>query len=172
MVNGLGGINTEETYELLVNKAKWGNLNDPKVYVDPESRRNSVMPKQNYLRLAQALVDEGENAKAVQTLDAMCHFFPNEKITWDIYMVPMVETYYDAEAMEEGNEVSDILIENFSSDLDYYASLKSPFQQYYQKDIQQALMVIQQLGMLAKRSGQTEQAAKADEKMEEYMTMF
>lgn len=172
MVNGLGGVNTEETYDLLVNKAKWGNLNDPKVYVDPESRRNSVMPKQNYLRLAQALVDEGENTKAVEALDTMRKFFPNEKIPWDIYMVPMVETYYDAEAMEKGNEVSDVLIENFSSDLDYYASLKSPFQQYYQKDVQQALMVIQQLGMLAKRSGQTEQAAKADKKMEEYMAMF
>ncbi len=172
MINGLGGINTEETYNLLVNKAKWGNLNDPDVYIDPESRRNSVMPKQNYLRLAQALADEGKNDMAVNTLDALRKFFPNEKIHWDIYMTPMVETYYDAGAMEKGNEVSDVLLANFGSDLDYYSGLDNSFRQYYQKNIQQAMMVIQQLALLAKRNNQEEQSKKIEERLAEYMTMF
>lgn len=172
MIKGLGGIDTEETYDLLVNHAKWGNLEKPGVYVDPESRRNSIMPKQNYLRLAQALADEGKNEKAITTLDTMIHYFPNEKIAWDIYMIPMVETYYDVGAFEKGNAASTVLVDNYVADLEYYASLDKAFKQYYQQDIQQALMVLQQLSLLANRSKQTEQSAMIDEKLEQLIDYF
>ncbi len=172
LINGLGGINTSETYELLVDQATWGNLEKPGVYIDPESRRNSISPKQNYLRLAQALVDESKNEKAVNTLDTMQKYFPNDKIIWDIYMVPMVETYYDAKAFEKGNAAADTLAKNYQEDLDYYASLDNRFKQYYQQDIQQAMMVIQQLSLLANRAGQKEQATKMDALLEEQMQFF
>jgi len=172
LIKGLGGIDTEETFDLLVNKAKWGNLEEPGVYVDPESRRNSIMPKQNYLRLAQALVDENKPEKAVETLDAMRKFFPNDKIPWDIYVIPMVETYYDAEAFEKGNEASDVISDRYTDDLRYYASLDNNLKKHYQQDIQQALMVLQQMSLLANRAKQTDQAAKIDEKLDELMTYF
>ncbi|MCF8365793.1 MAG: DUF2723 domain-containing protein [Bacteroidales bacterium] len=172
LINGLGGINTEETYDLLVNKAKWGNLEDPNVYIDPESRRNSISPKQNYLRLAQALADEDKAEMAITTLDTMIHFFPNEKIAWDIYMIPMIETYYDVKAFEKGNKASAVLVDRYVADLEYYASLDKAFKQYYQQDIQQALMVLQQLSLLANRSKQTEQSAMIDEKLEYLIDYF
>jgi len=172
LIKGLGGIDTEETYDLLVNKAQWGNLNKPGVYIDPESRRNSIMPKQNYLRLSQALATEGKKEMAIKTLDALREHFPNHKIIWDIFMVPMVETYYKVEAFEKGNEVSDILLNNYVDDLEYYASLDKSFQQYYQKDIQQAMMVVQQLSLLATRAKQTEQAEKIETRLEELTTIF
>jgi hypothetical protein len=172
LINGLGGINTQETYELLVEQAEWGNLEKPGVYIDPESRRNSISPKQNYLRLAQALVDESKNEMAVNTLDTMQKYFPNNKIIWDIYMVPMVETYYDAKAFDKGNAAADTLAMNYREDLNYYASLDNRFRQYYQQDVQQAMMVIQQLSLLASRAGQSEQANKMDALLEEQMQFF
>lgn len=171
-VRGLGGINTVKTYDRLVNNASWGNLKDPKVYIDPESRRNSIMPKQNYLRLAQALVDEGEPQKAIETLDVMIKFFPNEKIPFDMYMLSMVETYYDAEAFEKGNAAADIIVENYRGDLDYYAGLNSSFRKYYEQDIQQAFMIIQQLSMFADRAGQKEKAGEYEQILDQMLAFF
>jgi hypothetical protein len=171
-VRGLGGINTTKSYNQLVNNARWGNLKDPKVYIDPESRRNSVMPKQNYLRLAQALVDEGEPQKAIETLDAMMKFFPNEKIPFDMYMLTMVETYYNAEAFDKGNAAADILVENYHGELDYYASLNNAFRKYYEKEIEQGMMVIQQLSMIAARAGQKEKADEYNQILEEMLAFF
>lgn len=68
LMEGIGGINVDRCYDLLVNKARWGRLNEPNVYVDAESRRNSIMPKQNYLRLASALVDLNKMDSAVRVL--------------------------------------------------------------------------------------------------------
>ncbi len=161
-IKGLGGINTDEAYDLLVNKARWGNLNDPKVYVDPESRRNSVMPRQNYFRLAQALVDENKPDSAITALDTCQKYFPNNKLTYDIYSLPLVETYYDAGAMEKGNAAATILANNFEADLEYYASLDPYFKDYYQQETQRAFAVLQQLSMLARQNKQTEEAEKID----------
>lgn len=171
-IQGLGGIDTEQTYDLLVNHAVWGNLNDPDVYVDPESRRNSVMPKQNYLRLAQALVDEGKPEKAITTLDTLQKYFPDEKITWDMYMVPMVETYYDAKAFEKGNHAADVLMKNAVADLEYYASLDQTFRAYYKSDIEQSLMILQQLSMLASRNDQKDEGDKIDEQFQRLIDFF
>ncbi len=171
-IDGLGGINTGETYDLLVNKAKWGNLHLPDVYVDPESRRNSIMPKQNYFRTAQALLDEGKADSAVAVLDTCQKYFPNSKIPYDLYSLPMLETYYEAGAMEKGNEVSTILANNFDADLQYYASLDTYFQDYYQQEIQRAFAVLQQLSMVANRHNQTEQANKIDMIMEMQLENF
>ncbi len=162
-LQGLGGINTTETYDLLVNKAKWGNLNEPGVYVDPESRRNSIMPKQNYFRLAQALVDENKNDSAVVVLDTCQRYFPNDKITYGIYTMPLIETYYDAGAFGKGNTAAELLATNFQQDLQYYGSLDRYFKKYYENETQQAFAVIQQLSMLAKRYGQEETGTKLDE---------
>jgi hypothetical protein len=164
-LQGLGGINTTETYDLLVNKAKWGNLNEPGVYIDPESRRNSIMPKQNYFRLAQALVDENKYDSAVAVLDTCQKYFPNDKIYYDIYTMPIVETYYDAGAFNKGNLAAEIIAGNFLQDLQYYAALGSAHRKYYDQEIQRAFAVIQQLSMLARRNGQDETAGRLDEMM-------
>jgi len=161
-LQGLGGINTTETYDLLVNKAKWGNLNEPEVYIDPESRRNSIMPKQNYYRLAQALVDENKYDSAIAVLDTCQKYFPNDKIPYDIFAMPVVETYYDAGAFEKGNEAAMVIAGNFQQDLQYYGAQKRAFRDYYDQEIQRAFAVIQQLSMQAKRYGQDETADELD----------
>jgi hypothetical protein len=161
-IEGLGGVDSKGSFELLVNKAKWGNLDAPDTYIDPESRRNSVMPKQNYMRLAQTLIDEKKMDSAVRVLDACQKFFPNNKMIYDIYMMPIVEAYYQAGAAQKGNEVSEILFGNFEADLDYYSKLGSYHKKYYDQDIQRAFAVLQQLSMLAKRYKQTDLSMKID----------
>jgi tetratricopeptide (TPR) repeat protein len=172
VIQGLGGIDTEETYDLLVDRARWGNLEKPGVYIDPESRRNSIMPKQNYLRLAQALMDEGDPEKAIKTLDTLQKYFPHDKIPWDIYMVPMVETYYDAKANDKANAAADILLQSYTENLDYYASLDRAFRQYYNQDIEQSILVMQQLSLLAARAKENEQAKKIDDEIQRLIDFF
>jgi hypothetical protein len=172
MYKGLGGIDTDESYDLLVNKAKWGNLNDPKVYLDPESRRNSIMPMQNYQRLAQALIAEGKSDSAVMVLDKMQEHFPDSKFHYDLYTLSQVQNYYEAGAMEKGNAAADLFINNYAGDLEYYASLAPSFKQYYRQETEQAMIVLQRLSMLAKEYKQSEQAEKTDQRLDDVMAKF
>lgn len=164
-MEGLGGINVDRAFDLLVNKARWGNLHKPDVHLDPESRRNAVMPRQNYFRLAAAFIELNKMDSAVMTLDTCQKYFPNDKLIYDMYTLPMVEYYYDAGALEKGNEVADILLTNFSADLEYYASLTSYFEDYYEREIQRAFSILQHLSSMARRYEQNDLATKIDDAM-------
>ncbi len=153
---GLGGIDEVATYDLLMNKSKWGNLNDPKVTVDPESRRDHMMIKQDYMRLAQALISKGKKTEAVAVVDHMLKVFPNEKITYDVYMVPAVNVYYAAGDTIKGNNFVKAMAKVFGDNLSYYNQVSPKFADYYKEDKQDAMMVLARLLSVAKQYKQEE----------------
>jgi hypothetical protein len=161
-IKGVGGINAEASYDIFMNKCKWGNLKDPNVYVDRESYRNSIIPKQNFMRVAENLVSKGEKEKAIALLDACLAEFPDNKISFDMYMIPFADVYYEAGAMEKGNVICERVFEIYTQNLDYYNRLNSKLLKYYQEDYDQAIGIIQRLSMMAKMYKQTELYDKID----------
>ena len=153
-VAGLGGVDTKASYDILMNKCKWGNLNQPDVYVDRESFRNSMMHKQNFMRLAQALVRKGKNTEAIAVADRCIAEFPNKKITFDYFMLPLAEVYYQAGATQKANDfvrtIAGIYIENLS----YYNSVSPEFSSYYQEDKMQAYAVMSRIWEWGERYNQ------------------
>ncbi|MBU2559133.1 MAG: DUF2723 domain-containing protein [Bacteroidetes bacterium] len=168
----LGGVYTEGSYDLLVNKAKWGNLNDPDVTVDRESYRNSSMAKQSYMRLAQALLNEGKADSAVMVLDKSLEFFPNEKFVFDYYMLPWAEIYFEAGAREKAITTVRMLSERYLEDLAYYAGLSDHFASRYDQSSQEALAVLQRLSQMASEYGEDELAGELDEVLMQQMQLM
>jgi len=155
-IEGVGGINADTSYNILMNKCKWGNLNDPNVTVDRESYRNSIMPKQNFMRVAEALVAKGENEKAIALLDRCFEAFPDDKISFDMYIIPFAGVYYSAGEIEKGNAINQRLFEIYSENLDYYNSVDQRLSNYFETDYNQSLGVLQRLSMMARKNKQTD----------------
>ena len=151
---GLGGVDPESSYDILLNKAVWGNLNKPGVHVDPESYRNSIMPKQSYLRLAKALQRKGENAKAIAVADKCIEMFPNDKITFDYYILPLAEVYYGAGAIEKGNDFLKTLAMVYIDNLNFYNAVNPEFASFYHGNSMQAYAVLARVWEYAEQYGQ------------------
>ena len=162
-IEGLGGMDTEGSYDILINKCKWGNLNDPKVYVDRESYRTSMMPKQNFIRLARQLLDEGKKDMAIKTVDKCIEVFPNNKITFDYYMMQFAEVYYKSDALAKGNQLVETLATIYEGNVNYYTSLRPEFVANYQSDIEQSIAVLDRLSSMAKEYKQDAVAKKIDQ---------
>lgn len=148
---GLGGVDEVATYDVLMNKAKWGNLNDPKVTVDPESSRNQKISKQYYMRLAQALINKNKKPEAIAVVNHMLKEFPNEKFPYDIYIMPAVEIYYKAGDTIRANNLVKAMAKVFGDNLSYYSQVSPKFAGYYKDDNEEAMMVIARLVSLAKQ---------------------
>lgn len=161
-INGMGNLDERASYDILMNKCAWGNLSDPKVYVDPESLNNSNRPKMNVMRTAQALVETGRKADAIRLMDSFLVHFPNSKIPYDVYTVPFAEYYYKAGAFQKGNKVAEIYAANVTGELDYYFSFPSQYRQEFDEDIQQAMGMLRRLSMVADQYKQTAIKAKMD----------
>lgn len=175
-IPGLGGVDTEASYDILMNKCKWGNLNKPGVYVDRESYRNAMMHKQNFMRLAQALVNKGKNTEAIAVADKCLSEFPNEKMTFDYYMLPLAEVYYMAGNTDKGNDFVKALADIYLANITYYTSVSPEFSSYYEDDMMQAFAVMARIWEYGKKYGQNEMLKEFKSRMymipAEYKDLF
>ncbi len=161
-IQNMGGVDPLTSYDIMKNKCKWGNLNDPHVYVDPESLNNSVRPKTNFMRVAQALQEIGKNKEAIEMLDEYIQYFPDSKVPFDVYMLPYAEIYYKAGAVEKGNKLIERVAEICNQDLDYYYAFAPGKTQYFEEDIQTTLGMMRRMSMVASQYHQAKLAARLD----------
>jgi len=171
-IKGVGGIDGDVSYDILMNKCKWGNLNDPKVTIDRESYRNSIMPKQNFMRVAESLLKEGKKDSAVALLDRCFEMFPDEKITYDMFMIPFADIYYEAGEMEKGNAITERIFEIYNQNIEYYNRLNKRLAKYYETDYNQSLGILQRLAMMARTNKQTELYNKIDSVFREQLQLI
>ncbi len=161
-INGMGNVDATGTYDILMNKCAWGNLNDPKVYVDPESLNNTNRPKMNVMRTVQVLIDNEKKAEAIRLMDDFFKHFPNSKIPYDMYTVPFAEYYYKAGATIKANKLVEIYSHNANQELDYYFSFTGQDRENFSEDIQQTLGMLRRLTMLTEQFNQPKLKAKMD----------
>ncbi|MCD4724622.1 MAG: DUF2723 domain-containing protein [Bacteroidales bacterium] len=153
----LGGVHADKSYDIIMNDFRFGNLNDPSVTVDRESYRNSRVQKQNFLRIAQALLNDRKPEKAAAILDTCIHYFPADKIHYDIIMMPFIEIYYNAGRMETATEEVRKMVDVCDQELTYFLSLDPAFADtYYSAEMQQAVAVLQRMAEVTRENGQPE----------------
>ena len=168
-----GGVYVEGSYELLMaDDISWGNLNKEGVAVDPESRRNLLFVKQAYMRLAQSLLNRGQNDSAVAVLDRCLEFFPDEKVPYDFYMLAYPEIYYKAGAVEKGDELIDVIINNCLDNLRYFNELNDRFIPYYAETVRENLAMINEMSNIASRNSRHELKMELEKMLEEQFSKF
>ncbi|MBK7212573.1 MAG: DUF2723 domain-containing protein [Bacteroidales bacterium] len=164
-IQGLGSVNSEASYNIMMNKCKWGNLADPKVYVDRESYRNTMIPKQNFVRLGRKLAAEGKYDSAIKVCDYVQQIFPENKVHFDIYMSQFVEVYYLSNAFDKGNKLANRLLDIYEQNADYITSLNPEFRGNYEEDLNQAFGLFNLMKQLAQEYNQPAIVNRVDKYM-------
>ncbi|MBD5387953.1 DUF2723 domain-containing protein [bacterium] len=124
---GANGMETDKTYDLFVNKFRWGNLQDPKTAVDPESAGYAGTVRYQYSMLARALNFEGKYDSAVNALDKCLEFFPDRKVPYEGIMVYLVEEYFRAGAYQKGLALASDMRKIYTDRLQYMARFPARF---------------------------------------------
>lgn len=138
---GGNGINTGKSYDLFVNRFRWGNLQDPKTAIDPESAGYAGTIRYQYAQLAKALTFEHKQDSAIRVLDKCLEFFPDQKVPYDGIMIYVMEEYFRAGATEKGLKLASRLDEIYSSRLDYMNRFPSRFARTIQYERNECLAV-------------------------------
>src|SRR5690554_3566656 len=89
------GVNLEAAFDNMVNKFRWGGLeNDPDIYMDQTSRRMLSTFRLYFTHLVDALVDAGENEKALTALDKITSMIPDSAVSYGTDGVIFARAYY------------------------------------------------------------------------------
>ena len=169
---GLGGVYRDGSYDLLVNKAQWGSMNEEGVVPDRESMRNAEFARQSYVRLAQSLVNHQQYDSAVIVMDKYQEFFPNEKFPFALRLYQFPEMYYICGEMEKGDDFMRKMVKNAKDKADYYLGMKPKFATYYEEDIDEQLSILSQMQLIAQRYDREEMQAELEPIMNDYLLKY
>jgi tetratricopeptide (TPR) repeat protein len=123
-------VNTEVMYDNMMNKFKFGNVNKPGIYLDENTMRMCHTHRSMFVRLAEALCQEGNEAefwynenyeiedslamidkyeKALKVLDYAEEVLPAYNIPYDNYSIGMAELYCQLGKPDKGLPIFDAL---------------------------------------------------------------
>jgi hypothetical protein len=119
----MGRIDTDSMY-VHVKEWSWKN-SDGDIYIDPESRKNSISFRNSLGRLADELIKEGDLTRAEEILDISIDKMPIEKYGYYRLVIGHIESYYLVNKPEKARKIAEFLINNFQEQINYYSSLSS-----------------------------------------------
>ena len=105
-----------------VQKWNWRNINDGKIYLDEQTKRNAISLRNSLMRLSAAFAEEGDTLKAVEVLDFSIDKLPIKD--FDHYSLSMEypEMYYKLGQEEKARETAKTLITLFKDQLIWYST--------------------------------------------------
>jgi hypothetical protein len=138
-----GRIDTDTMYAN-VKKWKWGNMNKD-IYLDTETRRNSLIYRGNLYRLATELHKEGKDDKAIEILDLSIDKMPIKPFGYYRSLLDYTDLYYQLGEKEKARNIADFLTSHYKEYLDYYAQLPLRSQQENAEDIQMKFLLYREV---------------------------
>jgi len=119
----MGQIDSEKMYNIVM-KWDWGNSNSPKIYHDPETRKNSISYRTNLARLMEQLINEGKKDKAKKVIDLAMEKMPLQYFGYYSLLDPFAGGYYEIGKKEKARHLLDELMTKYKQNLDYYKELR------------------------------------------------
>ena len=119
-----GRINTDILYTNLMEKFKFGNMEQENVYLDETILRQTKNFRNIFYRLSESLLAENKKDSAIKVLDYCLKITPNNKVQYDVFVVRIVEGYYNAGEVEKANKLAKELMQIHSEKVKYFNSFK------------------------------------------------
>lgn len=168
----VGRVDTKDMYVNMMDKFKWGNMNDPKVYIDENNARMMMNIQSTFDRLAEALVAEGQKEKAIKVLDRCNELIPNSVVPYGYFAMTMADTYFKAGNAEKGKQMINTILSNLEGDLNFYFQLNSVMRNSVDDDIQRDLYFLREMTMICTRNNQTELQKVVSDKFNNYFERY
>ncbi len=167
-----GRINTDILYENLMNKFTYGNINDPKVYLNEDHRRLTTNFRNIFQRLGSALVRENKLDSAIAVLDRSVEIMPERNVPYNYFALFTAEAYYEAGAMDKGDEIVSRMVDIFEENLRYYFSFTGRRAGLVESQKQDALAIMQRMFFVTRQHGQEELSERAEQVFDTYYDLY
>ena len=163
-----GRVNTDRMYDVMMNQFRWGNIEDPDVYLDDDNRRMLTNFRTNFARLASRLAQEGKRDSAEKVLDRVNEKISNENVHYGFFTTSIIRSYYQIGADEKARKHLDTLLKNLDQEMNYYVEL-GPYSQQFPNDIRRSMYAMKSLSDITKQHGDQQLSQQILEKFDHYM---
>ncbi len=167
-----GSVNTAKMYDRMMKEFKWGNMNDPRVYIDENNQRMMMNIRNNFNRLAESLVAEGKKDSAIEVLDRNLELIPHAVVPYNYFSQEIASNYFAAGAKDKGKKLLNEIFNTYREEMDYYLTLDPDFLASVDEEIQRILYFMREMGMISMKYGETEVAKEITETFNQYLQKY
>ncbi|MEE1091064.1 MAG: hypothetical protein UH103_06540, partial [Paludibacteraceae bacterium] len=162
-------VNTEAMYDNMMNKFVWGNIADPNVYLDEQHIRMARTMRMMFGQLTAALIEEGQNEKALEVLNKCMEVIPTTSVPADYSSAMLAEYYYELGQTEKADALIRPLLDDCIAKIEWVKSLKPKYSKAVSQDmsIRQNVGLIQNMWMTA-RNYNSELTTELEENLQKY----
>ena len=130
----MGMIDSEKMISI-VDKWNWGIEDKKNIYLDVESRKNSITYRSNISRLVNQLIFENKLIEAEKIIDKCMEKFPTNKFGYYTLLEPFIKSYYKIKKEEKARKLFDEIAEKYQEKLFYYSELDNSNKNQYAEEI-------------------------------------
>ena len=119
-------IDSEKMYDNLMNKFKFGGIDNPDIYIDETVMRMCQTHRRMFIQLATQLIKEGKKDKALKALDYCSEVIPSTTVPHDYIMSSskeMADDYLALGEKEKGEAILNDLANKSVEYITWYLSL-------------------------------------------------
>ena len=157
-------VNTDVMYDNMMNKLYWRNLDNPKVYYNPDYRNFVLNHRASFNTLVAALLREGDIERAREAVLKNLDLMPNESIPFDYTTAETVNLLFQVDENELAVEIATLLGNRADELLTYYN--ENDIMDNY--EIQRNLVILNELSRSLNRHGESELAGKFSQALQSH----
>ena len=167
----MGRVDGDKMYDRIMNW-HWGNSGNPKMYHDPQTRRNGISYRSNIVRTVQKLIEEDKYDKAKDILDLSMEKMPVKQFGFYSILSPIIASYYKIGETEKAREVWQEIATIYQQKLEYYAGLSDNEQDRFISDIMENMQRYRDLVDIAILNEDDDTAKEKASEYNHYIDMF
>ncbi|MFC2086804.1 DUF2723 domain-containing protein [Bacteroidota bacterium] len=172
-MDGTGRVNTDIMYENLINKFKWGGLEEGKeMYLNEDVTRMLYNYRNNFARLAEALINEGRIDSAKVVIKRCLEIIPHDKVAYNYYMIPITEILYKLDEIETANQIALSLTENANQHLEFFFSLEDDKLKSLNYEVNLHMHILQEMLKFTSRFKQDDVNKEIEQLFNEYAQAY
>lgn len=118
-----GEISTDIMYKNMMEKFKWGGIDNKKAYLDEGVQRMAMNFRNLFSRLANALIAEGKRDSALKVLDKCIEVMPNELIPYNYFNLEIASDYYKLGQTQKAVAILQTIAKTNKETVKYYLSI-------------------------------------------------
>jgi tetratricopeptide (TPR) repeat protein len=166
----MGRINPEKMYKN-VQKWNWGTITDG-IYLDSETRKNSVNFRNSLARLSNAFAEKGDTVKAIQMLDLSLEKMPANKFYNHGMLMDYVDSYYRFGQKQKARALAEQIIGNTQEWLQYFSEFNDSYFPSIYDELENNLLLYGEVVKMTSKYDDKAYSEKAQSKYMEHLEMF
>ncbi len=168
---GTSSCDIDKTYDNMMNKFVWGNIQDTTIYLDENNRRMCRTQRMMFVTMIDELLEAGDTVRALAATEYCDKTIPSQNVPYDYTALTLAQTYYLCGKNDEGNRiVGDVLAQN-EDYLQWVFRLDKREVQGLGRTIREQLLTMRDALQLAEDAGETQFKELYDDRFTKYFEL-